>query len=173
MLIFEQRWNGLCALTGCAISEILRACHIKPWKKSSNPERLNPANGFLLIAHVDALFDGGRRNDACIGEYRRSASAIQSARQIALRTDERGKAIPRVSSPLHFRLKRRRFPAWAHGVDPAMLWKLAAGHNHDHTVDTTKAAAPFILGIGHVVLRAANSAELERFYLDVLVHIAG
>jgi predicted restriction endonuclease len=38
---------------------MLRASHIKPWSKSSNRERLNPANGILLAAHLDALFDCG------------------------------------------------------------------------------------------------------------------
>jgi hypothetical protein len=55
----EKRWNNVCALTGCGIAELLRASHIKPWKASSNPERLDPENGLLLAAHVDALFDRG------------------------------------------------------------------------------------------------------------------
>jgi hypothetical protein len=38
---------------------ILRASHIKPWKDASNTERLDPFNGLLLSAHVDALFDRG------------------------------------------------------------------------------------------------------------------
>ncbi|MGX1322567.1 hypothetical protein AB7M17_006020 [Bradyrhizobium sp. USDA 377] len=54
-----RRWNGQCAVTGCAITEILRASHIKPWADSSNKERLDPTNGFLLAAHIDALFDRG------------------------------------------------------------------------------------------------------------------
>lgn len=54
-----RRWRNQCAVTGCDISEILRASHIKPWADSSNKERLDPANGFLLAAHIDALFDGG------------------------------------------------------------------------------------------------------------------
>jgi hypothetical protein len=53
----ERRWNGLCAVTGCGISAMLRASHIKPWSKSSNRDRLNPSNGILLAAHLDALFD--------------------------------------------------------------------------------------------------------------------
>jgi hypothetical protein len=54
-----RRWRNQCAVTGCDISEILRASHIKSWADSSNKERLNPANGFLLAAHIDALFDRG------------------------------------------------------------------------------------------------------------------
>lgn len=54
-----KRWNNQCALTGCAIVEMLRASHIKPWAKCSNSDRLDPANGLLLTAHLDALFDCG------------------------------------------------------------------------------------------------------------------
>jgi predicted restriction endonuclease len=55
----QRRWKNQCAVTGCAIPEILRASHIKPWSLSNNRERLDPANGILLSAHVDALFDRG------------------------------------------------------------------------------------------------------------------
>jgi hypothetical protein len=55
----ERRWGGLCAVTSCGISAMLRASHVKPWSKCSNSDRLNPANGILLAAHVDALFDYG------------------------------------------------------------------------------------------------------------------
>jgi hypothetical protein len=55
----ERRWNGVCAVTGCGIPAVMRASHIKPWSKSSNRDRLNPSNGILLSAHIDALFDCG------------------------------------------------------------------------------------------------------------------
>lgn len=55
----EFRWGNQCAVTGCALNEILRASHIKPWSTSNNKERLDPANGLLLAAHIDALFDRG------------------------------------------------------------------------------------------------------------------
>jgi predicted restriction endonuclease len=41
------------------VLDILRASHIKPWKISNNEERLDPANGLLLSANFDALFDAG------------------------------------------------------------------------------------------------------------------
>lgn len=53
----NQLWNWRCALTGVAIQEVLRASHIKAWSKSTNGERLDPYNGLLLAAHIDALFD--------------------------------------------------------------------------------------------------------------------
>lgn len=53
-------WVGACAVTGLAIPELLRASHAKPWAKcASDEERLNVFNGFLLCAHLDALFDRG------------------------------------------------------------------------------------------------------------------
>jgi HNH endonuclease len=54
----DLMWNQSCALTGCAIREILRASHIKSWRDCANDrERLDPDNGLLLSAHIDALFD--------------------------------------------------------------------------------------------------------------------
>ncbi len=53
-------WSGTCAVTGLAIPELLRASHAKPWAKcESDLERLDVFNGFLLAAHLDALFDAG------------------------------------------------------------------------------------------------------------------
>jgi hypothetical protein len=47
----------VCALTGIALPELLIASHIKPWRDSTDTERLDPANGLLLATHVDKLFD--------------------------------------------------------------------------------------------------------------------
>lgn len=55
----EEIWENCCALTGCDIRAALRASHIKPWRSSSNEERLDPDNGLLLVANADALFDRG------------------------------------------------------------------------------------------------------------------
>jgi hypothetical protein len=55
----ESRWQSTCAVTGCTIISVLRASHIKPWKHSNNHERLDPNNGLLLAAHIDAAFDAG------------------------------------------------------------------------------------------------------------------
>lgn len=54
-----RAWHGQCAVTGCRVPEALRASHIKPWRESTNAERLDPDNGLLLVANVDALFDRG------------------------------------------------------------------------------------------------------------------
>lgn len=50
--------NG-CRVTGVADPQHLRASHIKPWKDSTDEEKLNGCNGLLLAPHVDHLFDKG------------------------------------------------------------------------------------------------------------------
>lgn len=52
-------WSGRCAVTGLDILLLLRASHIKPWRDSTNYERLDPSNGLLLSAPYDAAFDIG------------------------------------------------------------------------------------------------------------------
>src|SRR5690606_7131377 len=52
-----SRFEGACAVTGCSFQPLLRASHIKPWSESTNAERLDPENGLLLTANLDALFD--------------------------------------------------------------------------------------------------------------------
>ena len=54
-----QVWGDRCAVTGCSVVEVLRASHVKSWRRSSNKEQLDPQNGLLLGAHLDALFDAG------------------------------------------------------------------------------------------------------------------
>lgn len=51
-------WRG-CAVTGITLAELLRASHIKPWRNSTNSERLDRFNGLLLLPHYDHLFDRG------------------------------------------------------------------------------------------------------------------
>jgi putative restriction endonuclease len=51
-------WGGACAVTNVAIPAALRASHAKPWAEcSTDAERLDVFNGFLLSANLDALFD--------------------------------------------------------------------------------------------------------------------
>jgi putative restriction endonuclease len=51
--------HPVCRVTGVSDKRLLRASHIKPWKDSSNYERLDGNNGIMLSPHVDALFDQG------------------------------------------------------------------------------------------------------------------
>lgn len=62
--IFRARlveyWQGRCPLTGITDPQLLRASHIIPWSIcTSDAERLDPENGFLLSALWDAAFDRG------------------------------------------------------------------------------------------------------------------
>jgi putative restriction endonuclease len=50
---------GSCSLTRLKNLALLKASHIKPWRDSTNPERLNPYNGLLLTPDYDLLFDTG------------------------------------------------------------------------------------------------------------------
>jgi len=47
---------GKCALTGYSDVRILVATHIKPWRDSTNSERLDPYNGLLLLPNIDKAF---------------------------------------------------------------------------------------------------------------------
>jgi hypothetical protein len=48
-----------CRLTGVTEPTHLRASHTKPWRTSSDDERLSGENGFLLTPSIDHLFDRG------------------------------------------------------------------------------------------------------------------
>jgi len=52
-----KKWNNECAVTGCKTMDALRASHIKPWRSCSPSERLDGANGIILVANLDTLFD--------------------------------------------------------------------------------------------------------------------
>jgi hypothetical protein len=51
-------WEG-CAVTDIKLPNVLRASHIKPWRFSTNSERVDPYNGLLLLPQYDQLFDKG------------------------------------------------------------------------------------------------------------------
>lgn len=52
-----REFNNRCAVSGLDVIAALRASHIVPWSDATNEERLNPKNGLLLAANLDALFD--------------------------------------------------------------------------------------------------------------------
>jgi len=60
--LFRQRlidhWGG-CSITKFGKFDCLVASHIKPWKNSTNEERLSVYNGLLLLPNYDKLFDKG------------------------------------------------------------------------------------------------------------------
>lgn len=51
---------SFCPITGIDDTNLLIASHIKPWRVSSNAERINHKNGILLTPTFDMLFDTGR-----------------------------------------------------------------------------------------------------------------
>ncbi len=61
-------WGSRCCVTGSATLDAIRASHIKPWRDSSDYERLDPNNGLPLVATIDALFDSGLISFASDGE---------------------------------------------------------------------------------------------------------
>lgn len=48
-----------CRVTGLRDLQHLRASHIKPWRDSSDDEKIDGHNGLMLSPHVDHLFDRG------------------------------------------------------------------------------------------------------------------
>ena len=52
-------WGNRCCVTGIATIEAIRASHIKPWRNSTDEERLDPQNGLPLAGTLDGLFDAG------------------------------------------------------------------------------------------------------------------
>jgi putative restriction endonuclease len=60
--LFKQRVMEIearCRITGVENISHLLASHCKPWRDSSNEERLNGENGLLLTPSIDHLFDRG------------------------------------------------------------------------------------------------------------------
>ena len=54
-----QTIERACRVTKVEQREHLIASHVKPWRDSSNDERLNGENGLLLTPTIDHLFDKG------------------------------------------------------------------------------------------------------------------
>ena len=69
--LFKTRVRAVehaCRVTGLDRVQHLVASHIKPWKDSSDSEKLDGANGLLLSPHVDHLFDKGYISFSNVGE---------------------------------------------------------------------------------------------------------
>ncbi|MCE0732458.1 HNH endonuclease [Halomonas sp. G15] len=71
-----------CRVTGLAEKRHLKASHIKPWRDSSNPERLDGHNGLLLTPHIDHLFDRGYLSFTDDGELLVSDALSHDAIQV-------------------------------------------------------------------------------------------
>jgi hypothetical protein len=60
--LFKERISSIeraCRITAVTNPTHLIASHIKPWRESTNEERLHEANGLLLTPTADHLFDRG------------------------------------------------------------------------------------------------------------------
>jgi predicted restriction endonuclease len=60
--LFKERVSKIetrCRITGVETPVHLIASHCKPWRDSTNDERLNGENGLLLTPSIDHLFDRG------------------------------------------------------------------------------------------------------------------
>jgi putative restriction endonuclease len=75
-------WGGACAVTGLALPQALRASHAKPWAEcTSDAQRLDVFNGFLLNANLDVLFDSFLVSFASSGELLVSPTITPSDQQ--------------------------------------------------------------------------------------------
>lgn len=72
-----QRIETHCRITRVDRAEHLRASHCKPWRDSTNDERLAGDNGLLLTPSIDHLFDRGFISFADDGELLVSPVADQ------------------------------------------------------------------------------------------------
>ena len=52
-------WEHKCTLCGIELPALLRASYSKPWKDSTDVERVDPYNGILLCRNHDALYEKG------------------------------------------------------------------------------------------------------------------
>lgn len=70
--LFRERviqLEGKCRVTGVSLVDHLRASHIKPWKDSTDQEKLDGNNGLLLAPHIDHLFDRGYISFTDFGDF--------------------------------------------------------------------------------------------------------
>jgi hypothetical protein len=82
-------WGNSCAVTGSKTKDAVRASHIKPWRNSSNEERLDRNNGLPLIASLDALFDTGLISFDALGAMLVSSQLSPTERSIFSIDDRR------------------------------------------------------------------------------------
>jgi hypothetical protein len=68
-----------CRVTGVKDASLLIASHIKPWRESTNEERLDGNNGLLLSPHVDKLFDRNLVSFSDVGRIIVYSSKARSA----------------------------------------------------------------------------------------------
>jgi len=91
-----------CRITGVADSRFLIASHIKPWKISTNEERLDGNNGLLLSPHIDNLFDSGWISFANNGNVLMGVSVQEVAKRWSISVTNVGKFSSKQGKYLEF-----------------------------------------------------------------------
>lgn len=87
-------WKN-CSVTGFTKSNILIASHIKPWKVSTNNERVDHFNSLLLVPTIDKLFDKGYIGFEPNGKILISEKiATNDLKRIGISTDLRLRQVP-------------------------------------------------------------------------------
>lgn len=77
-----ELWDNRCSVTRSVTGAAIRASHIKPWRHSTDEERLDPNNGLPLVASLDALFDAGLISFESSGDLIVSSILSESEQQI-------------------------------------------------------------------------------------------
>jgi putative restriction endonuclease len=98
-----------CRLTGVSDVKFLIASHIKPWSKSTNPEKLDGYNGLLLSPHVDKLFDKGYISFTANGKLLIKAEAKAVIKGWNLKTDNVGPFHPQQEIYLAYHREKFNF----------------------------------------------------------------
>jgi hypothetical protein len=98
-----SRMENRCRLTFVHNPAHLVGSHIKPWRESTNEERLNGANGLLLTPTADHLFDRGFISFDDNGEVLISPVAdVDSLRRMGLDPAKPPRALPFNIDQKHF-----------------------------------------------------------------------
>ncbi|MEZ0479995.1 HNH endonuclease [Planococcus sp. SSTMD024] len=87
-LQLEQRGNK-CAICSLSNPALLRAVYSKPWKDSTDAERIDPANGTLLCANHAGLYESGQIAFTGAGTLRMSTSLQREAGKYGLKKNMR------------------------------------------------------------------------------------
>lgn len=79
-------WRRRCPVTEIDDAHLLTASHIKPWACcETDEERMDPDNGLLLAAHIDAAFDEGLLSFSSRGDIILSQRlSVQNARRLGV-----------------------------------------------------------------------------------------
>ncbi|WP_299761530.1 HNH endonuclease signature motif containing protein [Ramlibacter sp.] len=107
----DDKFGSRCVVSGLQLRQVLRASHILAWSKcSSYEEKLDPNNGLLLAANLDALFDRYLITFAANGELVQSPR-ISVADRGLLGPLRRLSFTPNVAQRRYLEMHNRQFDA--------------------------------------------------------------